>query len=135
MGQAAALMHDRMPNFKDMTIPRKVFERTDITPYAKLVYGVLASFKNGLPWRIAEIGGLCGIPPRQVSTACKVLEEKGLLRRSTKNDKRWKRKLPDKYYVIPPKEDEGFGVPQFLSNDISKVQTELKEMFYGLEAE
>lgn len=135
---AADLMYDRLPDLKEITIPRDVFERTDLSPSAKLIYGLFAHYRAWKYWRFSEISGLIGESTQHTARYLQELEDAGLLKCEKEElyAGKGRARLPHKYYcpVLHSRMDTP-TIPKFLTNDISNIEEELKERFHGLESE
>lgn len=99
--QAYQMMQFRMPNLKEIRISRMVFERPDLQPADKLVFGVLCSFQPVAPrLTVSEIAGLCGLSYQKALKALYNLEQYKLIR-IIKNYYARKRRAPSTYIVLP----------------------------------
>lgn len=123
-------MFSRCPTIDSISIPREVMDRADLTPSAKLLYGLVSRFKNGMSMRKGEIAGLLGMSPWGVGSSRDALVKAGLITYK----RRWitpTHQMPAVYRAVPPqKRFEGYThQPKFTKNKIYKIEDDINDYF------
>ena len=136
-GVATAIVWDRFPGIRQITIQREIMERPDLSSDAKLVYGLLDFFYPVHPQLgLYEIAGLLGLGVSNVQRSVRDLEAVGLIKRSIR-----KERLPSggvrscrtRYYLtkVPHRFDE--QPPAFLKTSLVHFDEQIREIFSNID--
>lgn len=129
--EAHEFMLGRMPGLWEYGIPRELGERIDMTPTAKLVYGVLRAFRRPrLRLYLREIGGLCGLDTSATSSALYDLEAHDYIR-IIPTYYTPTRRGPSVIQLLPrPNKKRQQAIPSIMKTNITNIEDRIRARFY-----